>query len=347
MIKLLNRSLKKFTVYAGLVLVCSIPVYYLALSRLWKYEMDEHNIVLTDAAGREDAYLIIIVVTSLTVLFFSLLLIGFILLNRRISKRLWRPFYNSLEQIKLFDLNQQHKMDFEETDIAEFAELNKSLNKLIAGSVAAYNQQKEFAGNASHELQTPLAIIQSKLDLLLQSSSLTHEQYALIEEAQKASARIIRINKNLLMLTKIENSQFMQREQINLSELLQQTLNMFSGFSEDKHLVTEKAIMPEVFVEGNLVLVEIVLNNLINNAIRYSPANGIINLQLNKNSFIISNEGTTALNQEQLFKRFGTTSPHTPGTGLGLALVKQVCHRYSWHISYRFSEPLHVFMVSF
>lgn len=347
MIKLLNRSLNKFTVYAGLVLMCSIPVYYLIISKLWQYELDEHKIVLTDEADREDTFLIIIAVTTLTVLFFTLLLVGFILLNRRISKKLWKPFYDSLAQIKQFDLNQQQKIVFAETDIQEFAELNQSLSKLIAGSISAYNQQKEFADNASHELQTPLAVIQSKLDLLLQSRSLTPEQYAMIEDAQKASARIIRINKNLLMLSKIENSQFMEKEQINLSELLQQTLVLFSVFAEDKQLIFEKAITQGVTVEGNQLLVEVVLNNLITNAIRYSPATGAIKIELFANQLVISNAGTIALNQDQLFKRFGTTATHTPGTGLGLALVKQVCHRYGWQISYRFSNMLHIFTICF
>lgn len=346
MTKLLNRSLKRFTVYAGLVLVCSMPVYFQIISRLWQYELDEHKIVLTDEADREDTFLIIIVVTTLTVLFFVLLMVGFILLNRRISKKVWQPFYDSLAQIKQFDLNQQHKIIFAETDIQEFAELNQSLNKLIAGNISAYNQQKEFADNATHELQTPLAIIQSKLDLLLQSKSLTREQYAMIEDAQKASARIIRINKNLLMLTKIENSQFMEKEKINLSELLHQTLILFSSFTDDKHLLLEKEIKPGVIVEGNLLLVEIVLNNLITNAIRYSPASGAISLELSGNQLVISNAGTVALNQEQLFKRFGTTATHTPGTGLGLALVKQVCQRYGWGITYRFNNMLHIFTLS-
>lgn len=347
MTKLLNRSLKRFAVYAGLVLVCSIPVYYLILSRLWQFELDEHNIVLTKEAGREDSYLIILIITSLTVLFFALMLTGFILLNRRISKDLWKPFYNSLAQIRNFDLNKHKKINFESSDIDEFDELNHSLDKLIGSSVAAYNQQKEFADNASHELQTPLAIIQSKLDLLLQSKSLTSEQYDIIEDALKASARVARINKNLLLLTKIENSQFMEKERINLSALLQNAISLFSNFSEDKNLVQEARITEGIFIEGNHLLVEILVNNLLTNAIRYSPVNGTITTQLTNNNLTISNTGSTPLNQEQLFKRFGTTSTQTPGTGLGLALVKQISSRYGWSIEYSFNYNQHSFSLHF
>ena len=347
MTKLLNRSLRRFTIYAALVLVCSIPVYYFILSRLWQYELDEHHIVLTKEAGREDSYLIILVVTSLTVLFFILLLVGFILINRRISKDLWKPFYDSLAQIRVFDLSKHNKVNFEATDIDEFDELNRSLDKLIGGSVAAYNQQKEFADNASHELQTPLAIIHSKLDLLLQSKSLTSEQYDIIEDALKASARVGRINKNLLLLTRIENSQFMEKERINFSALIQNTIALFSNFSEDKNLVQQSQITEGVFVEGNQLLVEILVNNLLTNAIRYSPVNGTITTKLTDKSLVISNAGSAPLNQEQLFKRFGTTSSKTPGTGLGLALVKQISSRYGWSIVYSFNNHQHSFSLYF
>lgn len=347
MSKLLNRSLKRLMIYAGLVLVCSIPAYYFIFSRLWQYELNEHHVLVTAEASREDSYLIIVFVTGLTVLFCAFLIVGLILVNRRISNRLWQPFYRSLAQIRRFDLDQQQQVAFEKTDIDEFAELNQSLHKLIAGNVAVYNQQKEFADNASHELQTPLAIIQSKLDLLLQSQSLTDEQYHIIEDANKALARVARINKNLLLLTKIENSQFMEKERVNLSALLQNTLTLFSNFSEGKQLTLQTDIHPDVMVEGNKILIEILLNNLVTNAIRYSPASDIITVRLYEHNLIIANTGTVPLKQEHLFKRFGTTSSQTPGTGLGLALVKQISSRYGWNISYAFSSNLHTFSLSF
>src|SRR4030095_2808872 len=131
MSKLLNRSLRQFLIYGGVVLLCSIPVYYLAINELWKYELDEHNIVLTPEAGREDKYIIIGAVTILTAIFFILLLGGFILLNRRIYRRLWKPFYHSLTEIRNFDLNRHREVKLEESDISEFTELNQSLDKFI------------------------------------------------------------------------------------------------------------------------------------------------------------------------------------------------------------------------
>jgi two-component system OmpR family sensor kinase len=347
MTKLLNRTLKQFMVFAAIVLLVSVPVYYMIIARLWRYELDEHNIVLTDAAGREDTFMIIGAVTALTMTFFVLMMVGFILINRRISKNLWKPFYFSLGKIKNFNLDQQHNISFDKPDIDEFNELNQSLERLISGNIASYRQQKEFAENASHELQTPLSIIQSKLELLSQNSALQDDQYALIEDTLKALARVSRINKNLLLLTKIENNQYMDEESVNLSELLEKNLSMFSNFLDDKQLTLTKKIDPDIYVTGNKILIEILLNNLVTNSIRYSIEHGDIGISLTPCSIKISNPGAVSLKQDRLFKRFSTGSSESPGTGLGLALVKEICARYRWKENYLFENNNHIFLVSF
>ena len=345
MTKLLNQSLKKFITYAALVLICSIPVYYLAVRMLWQFEMAEHKIVLTDEAGREDSFLIIGAVSVLTFIFFILLLGGFILLNRKISSKLWQPFYSSLGRIRDFDLNSQNSIEFEQTDIAEFSELNQGLDKLLSANITAYQQQREFADNASHELQAPLAVVQSKLELLMQSKSLTHDQYDIIEDALKALSRVSRINQNLLMLTKIENSQFMEKETIKLSELLHNTAVQFRNFTGEKDVALSTQIAPGVTIESNKMLVEILLNNLLTNSIRHNCSQGNVLIRLTANTLTVANSGTAPLQPGQLFRRFSTASSRTPGTGLGLALVKQICSRYQWQISYDFEGGMHVFNV--
>lgn len=345
--KLLNLSLKKFMIYAGLVLIFSIPVYYFVIQSFLHYEYNEHKIILTPEAKKEDQFIIIGAVTILTVTFSIFLLVGFIILNRRISKSLWLPFYNSLAKIKKFDINTQQPINFEATNVAEFADLNNSLDKLISGNIAAYKQQKEFADNASHELQTPLAIVQSKLELLLQGQSLTTEQYNTIEEAMKALARVGRINKNLLLLTKIENSQYMESENINLSDLLRHSITLLTGFSETKNIQLQQKIPQDIFIKGNRILVEILLNNLIVNGIRHSNPNSSISIELSYDKLIVSNAGSVPLKEDQLFRRFASASSESPGTGLGLALIQQICKRYNWSVQYNFSNNLHLFSVQF
>ncbi|WP_448635456.1 sensor histidine kinase [Pedobacter panaciterrae] len=272
---------------------------------------------------------------------------GLVLLNRGISRKLWQPFYDSLAKIKNFDLNKQQSIHFDDTDIAEFTELNGHLDKLIAGNISAYKQQREFADNASHELQTPLAIVQSKLDLLLQSQSLTDEQYHIIEDAHKALTRVGRINKNLLLLTRIDNSQFMEEELLDLSALLEKTITLFNQFAETKQIAIHSDINQGITIKANKELLEILINNLLTNAIRHSATSNIIDVRLSNSGLSFSNTGAESLNQDQLFKRFSTASSDTPGTGLGLALVKQIADRYGWSIQYSYEQNKHVFSLNF
>jgi signal transduction histidine kinase len=345
--KLLNRSLRLFIIYAAVVVIVSVPVYYVIISNLWQYELNEHHIILSDAAGREDTVMIIRAVTMVSVVFFGLMLAGFILINRYVSGRLWKPFYKSLEKIKAFRLDQQKPVKFDQPDIFEFAELNRTLDSLIKGNIASYIQQKEFAENASHELQTPLAIMQSKLELLLQSNPLEHQQYEIIEDSLQALARVSRVNKNLLLLTKIENSQYPGKEPVNVSTLINELVLLFDNFREDKGIQIIESVQQNVIVEGNRILIEILLTNLLTNAIRYSPPGSSIYLELTPDQLSIKNEGFTTLNADKVFKRFGAGSSESPGTGLGLALVKQICERYGWKTSYNYSDLHHIFSVEF
>ena len=343
--KLLNKSLKRFTVYAGIVLACSIPVYYLAIRELWQYELDEHNIILTAEAGREDSYLIIGAITLLTVFFFALILVGFVWLNRKISSRLWRPFYQTLEKIKAFDLTSNTTVHFEPGNVIEFEELNTSINKLLESNIAAFRQQKEFTENASHELQTPLAIVQSKLDLLLQDGALSSAQSQIIEETNNALSRVSRINKNLLLLAKIENQQFLDKQQINISEPLQEVLDLLSDLLEGRTI--EANINPICIVEGNRILIEIMLTNLLMNSLRHTEPGVKIMVYLSVAELIISNPGNYPLDAVKLFRRFSTASGQTPGSGLGLSIVEQICSRYGWAVEYKFTEQQHQFSVRF
>jgi signal transduction histidine kinase len=343
--KLLNKSLKRFTVYAGIVLTCSIPVYYLAIDKLWQYELDEHNIILTAEADREDTILIIGAITLLTVCFFALLLAGFVWLNRKISSRLWQPFYQTLEKIKAFNLNSSTTVEFETVNIKEFEELNAGINRLLESNIAAFRQQKEFAENASHELQTPLAVVQTKLDLLLQDGELSSVQSQIIEQINNALSRVSRINKNLLLLAKIDNNQFIEKGKVNIAEPLRDILNLLSDLLEDRVIVN--TIAPDCTVEGNRILVEIMLTNLLMNSLRHSEKGVTIFITLSESHLVISNPGTYRLNADKLFKRFTAASDQTPGSGLGLSIVKEICNRYGWNMTYKFVAQHHEFSIDF
>ena len=286
-------------------------------------------------------------IAKLTFLFFILLVIGFLVLNRRLSYQLWKPFRHTLSQLKSFQLNKQSKIEFTKSNTVEFEELNTSLTKLIEQNISAYKSQKEFTENASHELQTPLALIKGKLDLLIQQESLTNRQYDIVEEINLALTRVSRINKNLLLLAKMENHQFEKNSDINISDIMLACLKLLDEHFSAKKLIVIQQIEDCIIVEGNSALIEILVNNLLLNTIKHAPKNSNITVVLNKKGIIVSNFGQMALNKNRLFNRFSSVTENASGSGLGLAIIKQVCEVHHWNITYNYQNNSHIFSVEF
>lgn len=293
----------------------------------------------------EESHETIAVIAMITVFFFMVIVIGLLYLNRRLSASIWKPFRDTLKQLKTFNLNSQTKIVFPVSDTLEFEELNQSLEKLIERNVSVYKTQKEFTENASHELQTPLAIIKNKLDLLLQDRDLTEKQYRIAEDINKALTRSSRINKNLLLLAKIDNHQFDNSETILFDQMLLQSIDILEEHFKQKNIAVEQNIIPDIKVNGNSSLTEVMINNLIINAIRHTAPGGTIALQLTHSVFEVSNSGTQQLNEELLFKRFSKLSTDTNGSGLGLSIIQEICKFHHWTISYRFENNRHIFSV--
>lgn len=294
----------------------------------------------------EESHETIAVIAMITVFFFVVIVVGLLYLNRKLSASIWKPFRGTLDQLKTFNLNSQNKIVFPASDTSEFEELNQSLYKLIERNVSAYKTQKEFTENASHELQTPLAIIKNKLDLLLQDQNLTEKQYRLAEDMNRALTRSSRINKNLLLLAKIDNNQFDNTETISFDHLLGQSIAILEEHFEQKNISVQESIAKDVKVNGNSILCEILINNLIINAIRHTSPGGAIAVSLTQSAFEISNSGTDRLNPDLLFKRFSKLSTDNSGSGLGLSIIQEICKFHHWKISYRFENNQHIFTVN-
>lgn len=286
------------------------------------------------------------IIALTTAFFFIIIMLGLLLLNRRLSVSIWKPFRHTLEKLKNFNLNHQQNLAFEKTDTVEFEELHQSLQTLIEQNIAAYRTQKEFTENASHELQTPLAIIKQKLDLLLQNEDLTEAQYGIAEDMNKALIRSARINKNLLLLAKIDNSQFDKSETMAIDVLTRQSIDLLTEHFSRKSIRIQADIRPHVYIGGNMDLAEILISNLLVNAIRYTPEYGHVSIVITEASLQISNSGSAAIDRYLLFKRFSGNSSRS-GTGLGLAIIKEICHFHGWSIDYRFENGNHVFIIRF
>jgi signal transduction histidine kinase len=304
-------------------------------------------LVTTYISSTEFSHLIVkVFVTEAFIL--ALLLIAIVVLNRKSSGLLWKPFLSTVEKVNAFDVTRNESLNLPmETGTTEFNELNSVINGLIYRINTAYNNQKQFVENASHEMQTPLAIIRSKLELLINQPGLTEKNAALIADITEANDRLSQMNRTLLLLAKIENNQFPETEPVDIAQLLQKVIAVFKGHYEELpvfHVDIENTITVPV----NLILIELMLTNLIKNAIEHNQPGGHIKILLSDNILHIENTGPAlSIDPEMLFERFKKGSHQTKTTGLGLALVKQICNLYQFEVSYTYSNGWHSVMVFF
>ena len=274
-----------------------------------------------------------------------ILLTALILINRFMLNRLWKPFYTILGQMKTYELAKMDDIVHEPTNIDEFKELNHSANAMVTRVRQDYKELKSFTDNASHEMMTPLAVVNSKLDSLLQTESFTEQQGALLEDIYQAVGRLSKLNQSLILLAKIENNLIPDLQDIDIKELMSNKIRQFQElFENDKLSVATN--LQQCELRMSKYLLDILLNNLLSNAIRHNRDGGSIELVLQPDFLRISNTGKDVELDGQLFERF-SKSTASEGMGLGLAITKQICTLYGFSISYKYLENKHQFLVQF
>ena len=265
--------------------------------------------------------------------------------NRAKNKKLWNPFFRNLEAMKNFSVSSDTTIPLIKSGILEFNELNREINILTEKVRADYQNLKQFTEDVSHELQTPLAIIQAKIDNIINGDNLNEVQFEHLTSIQKDIQRLTQMNKRLTLLTKIENKQFVNVEKINITDLFGETIQNFEEISSTEIKFNDK---DEIKVKMDVHLAEVLCNNLLSNAIKYSPQGSKIEVSAKDKAISVSNQGTKALEHpEMLYSRFYRESEAAKSTGLGLAIVKRVCDLYHFKIEYSFLEGKHIFMIKF
>jgi len=287
------------------------------------------------------------IITLSTIVIILLLLTGLWLLNTQIVKNIWKPFYQNLDKLKSFSIQDQNPIELEPSDVEEFIELNESIRSLTSKLISDFNNLKEFSENASHEMQTPLAIMQSKVELLLQSSKLTKDQVNLLQSIYQAGQKLSKLNKTLLLLAKVENQQFSAKEDVSLKSLIEKQLEHYEDFILNKNIEV-KTDLSDSIIKTNTLLADILISNLISNAIKHNIQNGNINITYFRDILIFSNSGNELKQDpENLFNRFKKASTLKDSLGLGLAIVKKICEANGWQISYSYQENVHQISVLF
>ena len=267
--------------------------------------------------------------------------------NWVMTKRMWKPFYITLDSLSRFELNKNDSFAPATTSVFEFKKLNAEIEKLTTKVRSDYRNLKEFSENASHEIQTPLAIVRAKLELLMNQNQLTKAQSRLVRDSTEAVSRLSKLNQSLLLLSKIENGQFLDEQQLEFDKLIEEKLSQFEELLAFRNLSVDKTLH-SVAVKMNAQLADILLSNILSNAIKHNIEDGNIKIELSSSSLIISNSGLAMnVSSKQIFSRFSKSSASDESNGLGLAIAKSICEAYGFSIRHSFDNTIHRIEIKF
>jgi len=271
----------------------------------------------------------------LVILFiFFTYIIGYLL-----KKNIWSPLNKNLRKLHDYDLKANTKLQLQNSDIKEFDDINKVIMRMVKKINADYENYRLFTEDASHEMQTPLSIIKSKLEILMQHKALKEDtkQLQAINSMLRTITRLSRINKSLLLITKINNDQYKDKKIVRIDRLIESYLADFDELMQIKGLnVSYKTETCTIYL--NSMLAEMLVSNLLSNAIKHNTEGGEISILLNKDSLTITNNCISDETKTDLFNRMVRRERSDDSSGLGLNIVKSICEKNNIDISYDYSR---------
>lgn len=277
---------------------------------------------------------------------YLLLLLTTLIVNIWVFKRSMRPLYKLLQWLDDYRIGYRNRPLDNETGVRKFCKLNEATLRHTQRSEKTYEEQKHFIGNASHEMQTPLAICQNRLEMLMEDESLSEAQLIELAKLHTTLERLIRQNRSLLLLSKIENGQFIETKEINLNALLKKYMPDYREAYAYRQIRTEVEEQGNLYVNMNESLAATLLVNLLKNAYVHNRDNGSIHIYINARGLRISNTGEeNALDSTHVFDRFWQSGKKKESTGLGLSIANSICRLYGLHIRYEYTEGMHSFLI--
>lgn len=316
------------------------------LQSIFKKNDDYYKISLVTSMVEEDDQINNLL--KYTIILYAVLVLSILLLNNLFLRQLWKPFYAILDQLKFYQLEKKELIHYKATKIEEFALLNESIEKLLNRTQQSYSNQKQFIENASHELQTPLAIAINQLELLFEDETLSETQALQLQQALENLERLTRLNRSLLLISKIENDQFQNRESVDLQSLLEKIISDFSEMTAHKSQKVIFEAKHRTFTNTNPDLIYILFSNLIKNTISHGQPNTDISMKLTHKNFVISNYSETdSLQNKAIFERFQKIGNNANSTGLGLSIAKSIAEKFGFTLDYHFQNDQHFFTVHF
>jgi signal transduction histidine kinase len=287
---------------------------------------------------------VVMAMTGLLILF----ILGIYFLNRYLFNRIWADFFNTIEKIKKYNLNIAEEMEFPESMIDEYNQLNSVLKSMIERIQEEHFLLKEFTGNISHEIQTPLSVIKSKAELILQTKDLNPEQVNLISEIYSSTIKLTKLSQTLILLTKIEHHQYIETKTVNFNEKIKFHLDNFQSLIDSKEITVNLKLHNETKLTINPELADILIINLLKNAIRHNIVRGKIDIEIDEGLVEIGNTGNELIiKPEEIFNRFTKSTTSKSSLGLGLAIVKKICDNNNIKITFNTDKDYHIFSLHF
>jgi signal transduction histidine kinase len=278
---------------------------------------------------------------------YVVLLASVLIINNLLLRRVWKPFYHVLDKLEKFKPGSQESFTPVKSNVNEFSSLNKTIASLLQRTTETFNSQKQFIENAAHELQTPLAISINKLELLTEKNTLTEDQLHEVAAVINNLERLTRLNKTLLLLSRIENRQFPEVQAIDLNALVNRLVTLFTDLAEFRSVKITVLDKGPLSINMNAELAEILVSNLLKNAITHNYPGGFIEVTIDGTRLSVANSSESqALDATQVFKRFYKNSPEKNSSGLGLAIVKSIADYYQLPVDYTY-DGRHQFRIRF
>jgi signal transduction histidine kinase len=313
---------------------------YLEYSEEINIEDSIYSLKLRQSSFENEDLVIIITFSFFMIILVSLGITFFI--SRKMNRTIWSEFKTNLEAVERFNFNGNQRIALVKSNIEEFDRLNRVIETLTKKLSADYLSLKEFTENASHEIQTPLSVALLHLDEVLQQD-INEEAFSKTLAAIQALKRLSSLNQSLILLAKIDNRQFKAEDRISMNEIMERKLLDFEPLIKAKNLEFKYTVENDFRLKIHEQLADILLGNLLSNAINHNLDGGSIQLSIGRNELMICNTGSpNTLTQETAFNRF--TKGDSKSYGLGLAMVKKICDTHDMEIRYT-KNDLHCFTV--
>ena len=275
---------------------------------------------------------------------YAVLVLTILIVTVLVFKFSMKPLYSLLKWLDGYRPGNGTEGFPDEDSVLEFRKLTSAARETIERAENHLERQKQFIGNASHELQTPLAVLGNRIEWMMDNTTLTEEQFAELSKMRQSINRLTRLNRTLLLLSKIDSGHFLDRTDVDIVSIIENELEVYKEIFATKEIVCNTRLPKSFVVPMDEMLATTMVSNLLKNAFVHSHSGGVVEVSISRGAFSVSNSGDEALDETRLFDRF-YTSGKTGSTGLGLALVKSISDYYDFALNYGFRDGIHCFSV--